>query len=84
MNKNIKGITVNISTKNCSKCEKMNVGTILYERFRNFNSFMQLNRDGDIEINSDELMRLIMIVNECQMPKKIKLVSQDEFFDDKR
>jgi hypothetical protein len=81
---NINSLTVGMKLITCSECEKYNKGIELYNMFQQapYRGFL-LKYDRDNEtflINEDMLMRAIQLVTPLQRPRKLRLVSRDEFF----
>jgi len=81
-------ITIGINAIQCNECEKWNKGVELYNMFTQGPArSLMLRYDKECEtflINEDMLMRAIQLVSPMQKPRKLKLISMEEWFNFKR
>jgi len=77
-------ITVGINAIQCNDCAKWNKGAELYEMFTQGHvRSLMLRYDKEYEtfyINEEMLMHAIQLVTPMQKPRKLKLISKEEWF----
>lgn len=80
--KNRKTLKVGINITRCSECEKYNKGTELYNMFSQDRVGFLLKYDRANEtfiVNENTLMHAIQLVSPAQQPRKLKLVTAEEW-----
>jgi len=75
-------LTFGVKITECKKCDKFNKGTELYNLFDwQYKGVMGYDKEAEeILLAKEQLMRIIQMVNPAQLPRKIRLVSQEEIW----
>lgn len=78
-------IKVGISTQQCDNCSKYLIGADIYNVFSWAPDEIDRAISYDVAskeilVNEQALMRVIQMVNPMQVPRKIRVVNQDEFY----
>ena len=75
-------ITVGIKTTSCQECSKFNMGVKIHNVFdwQHHGAMSYDKETNEILLAEEQLMRIIQMVNPAQMPRKIRLVSQEEIW----